>query len=199
MTDPIYRRRLVRLLPRQHTFSPPLSLAVPTAGQSAEIQHDLVSCRAARVRLKRMSRDLFRQQLAFRVAQRRCQPEQHSLQRRSGLRLQLNPIRTWARLLSRVMLDGVDPPANVLFFATPSGPSAALLELEGQALLNELEDWQPCSLDEWAALSHVADRAQLLDFCLELSRMGIVAWSAPADVEGGHGSAVQEQATVADC
>ena len=198
MTDATPGRRMVRLLPRQQRLSSRFSLAVPTADQSAEIQHDLVSCREARVRLKRMGRNLFRQQLAFRVAQRRCQQEQHSLQRRSRLRLQLNPIRTWARLASRLMLDGVDPPANVLFFATPSGPSAALLELEDQALLNELEDWQPCTLDEWAALSHVADRPQLLDFCLELSRIGVVAWSAPAEVEDGHAGAVREQASVAD-
>ena len=187
MTDSTYRQSLARLLPRRRISAWPQSTPMAAVAPEGpdDLQRDRASCEEARHRLRIMGRDLRRQNVAFRKAQRRCRLEQDALERRDDLFLQLNPVRTWGRLTSRIMLNHIEPPANVLFFTTPSGPAAALLELEGQALLNELEDWQPCTLQEWAALSHLADRNQLTDFCRDLFEMGIVAWTDAADAGGG--------------
>jgi len=92
-------------------------------------------------------------------------------------RIHLNPIRIWNRLLTTEFLDaGATPPCNVLFFATPTDVSLAMFELESQVLLNELADFQPCTIEFWAAHSF-ADRSQLSRFCNDLVAMGLAAVS----------------------
>jgi hypothetical protein len=94
----------------------------------------------------------------------------------AGLRLYLNPIRVWSRLETRAMLDQeTSPPAAVLFYAARDAVRSAVLDPVGCALVNELSSYGPPTLDEWAALTERADRAELLEFCRDLTGRGIVA------------------------
>lgn len=90
------------------------------------------------------------------------------------LRIYLNPIHTWARFVTPVLLEDAQPPANVLFFASRGQVATALLELEGQTLINELADFEPCTLAEWSSLTQLADRHQLEELCRDLAEMGLV-------------------------
>ena len=88
----------------------------------------------------------------------------------------LNPIRIWARFTTFALLDGAaQPPANVLFFGGGDQSRAVLFELEGQALLNELVDYQPACIREWTQMTRLAYGPDLDEFCRDLARLGLVA------------------------
>ena len=139
-------------------------------------QEDYISCQQARHAVEERARD-------HRLAHVRFQ-ERYSLVENwladfdaaSPLRLYLNPIRTWTKFISPALLDeSAEPPAHVLFFARGGEVSSAVLELEGQAFINELADYQPCTLAEWAAVSSVGDAAELTEMVRDLAEMGLVA------------------------
>ena len=139
-------------------------------------QADYISCQQARHAVEERARD-------HRLAHVRFQ-ERYSLVEKwladfdaaSPLRLYLNPIRTWTKFISPALLDeSANPPAHVLFFAHNGEISSAVLELEGQALINELADYQPCTLAEWAAVSSAGDAAELTEMVRDLATMGLVA------------------------
>jgi hypothetical protein len=94
-----------------------------------------------------------------------------------SLRIHLNPIRRWTRFTTSALLEETTPPpASVLFFGSQGAVASAVLELEGQTLINELADLQPCTLDEWAALTQLVDRQRLVEFCHDLARMGLICF-----------------------
>jgi hypothetical protein len=43
-------------------------------------------------------------------------------------------------------------------------------------LINELADYQPCTVDQWARLSPLVDAAQLQGLVRYLETVGLVAW-----------------------
>jgi hypothetical protein len=99
------------------------------------------------------------------------------LETNPDLRVVLNPIRSWAQFRTTALLEGAGtPPVDVLFFATGIEVSTAVLEPPGPALVRELADSGPWTLDEWACLSKQADREQLAALCRDLAAMGLVAF-----------------------
>jgi len=93
------------------------------------------------------------------------------------LRVFLNPIHYWTEFETQVLLDeDAETPANVLFYAVNSDVSTAILEPEGQALLRELQDIQPCTLDVWSITSNEATREDLIELCRDMSEMGLIAF-----------------------
>jgi len=95
----------------------------------------------------------------------------------ADLQVYLNPIRVWSRFETLALLDeDSTPPANVLFYAAGEEVGTAVLELEGQALINELADYQPCTLAEWVTLTSQAEPAELIETCRDLAEMGLVAF-----------------------
>jgi hypothetical protein len=93
-------------------------------------------------------------------------------------RVHLNPLRAWCRLRTSYFLVGeVTPPATILLFAVGDQFAARVFELEGQTLINELADYQPCTLDQWAELSALANRDQLVSLCEVLSESGLICFS----------------------
>lgn len=89
----------------------------------------------------------------------------------------LNPVRVWARFATTALLDDdAAVPADVLFFAADGDIVTAVLEAEGQALLEEFADLAPCSLESWSAVTQHADREELVEICQDLAGMGLVAF-----------------------
>ena len=94
-----------------------------------------------------------------------------------ALQIYLNPIRRWARFTTAELLEETTrPPANVLFFAARGHVATALLELEGQTLINELADLQPCPLETWATSTDLLDQSELVQFCHDLATMGLICF-----------------------
>lgn len=141
-------------------------------------QKDYVACQQARHAIEDIAR--VNRLRHTRFTELHSLAEQHSgeLYTNDQLKILLNPIRHWTRFHSSALLDDqAPPPVDVMFFAAGNEIATAVLDLEGQALINELADYQPCTLGQWAALSQLADHQQLLDLCVDLSQMGLVAFA----------------------
>lgn len=94
------------------------------------------------------------------------------------LRIHLNPIRGWSRFATSALLgEGADVPADVIFFAVRSEVGTAVLEPVGRAMIEELADFGPCTLDQWADRSQHSDREGLVGLCRDLAEMGLVAFA----------------------
>lgn len=142
------------------------------------VQRDYVACQRARHTIEDIARDKRIAYVHFQELSSIVDQFLPQLGSQEELRILLNPIRTWVTFeTSELLEDDVQPPSNVLCFATRGDIATAALELEGQALLNELVDYQPCTLAEWAAVSTWADRDELKEFCRDLAEMGLVAVS----------------------
>ena len=146
-----------------------------TAELSPE-QRDYVTCQRARHAIEDIARDNRLAYVRFQELSSIVEQFLPQLDTHNDLRILLNPIRTWVTLETSELLDAdIQPPSNVLCFATRGDIATAALELEGQVLLNELVDYQPCTLAEWAAVSAWAERDELSVFCRDLAEMGLVA------------------------
>jgi hypothetical protein len=92
-------------------------------------------------------------------------------------RLHLNPAHCWARCdISPPSGPGTTNPGTVLFFLDDDQLRGLQMQLEGQVLINELADYQPCTVDQWARLSPLVDANQLQDLVRYLETIGLVAW-----------------------
>jgi hypothetical protein len=88
----------------------------------------------------------------------------------------LNPARCWA------VLHPTNPerasnrlPLNTLIYQSGEQLQGLVADLEGQVLINELADYQPCSIAEWSRLSSLASTAQLTELVRRLAACGLVA------------------------
>jgi hypothetical protein len=88
----------------------------------------------------------------------------------------LNPARCWA------VLHSTNPerasnrlPLNTLIYQSAGQMQGLVADLEGQVLINELADYQPCSLAEWSRLSSLASSEQLTELVQRLASSGLVA------------------------
>jgi hypothetical protein len=140
-------------------------------------QQDAVACQRARHAIENLARKNRLKHVRFHERYSLVSRWLGELETNQDLQIHLNPIRTWTRFVSAALLDDdTPPPANVLFFAVGSEVSTAVLELEGQALINELADYEPCTLSQWAALTQLADRDELVSLSRDLADMGLVAF-----------------------
>lgn len=139
-------------------------------------QHDYIACQQARNQIEQFARGDRLGYVRFQERYSLVDQLSSELEINEALTLYLNPIRCWARFTSSELLDGAaNPPANVLFFAVAGEIGTVVLELEGQALLNEIDEFGPCTVREWAALSQSANLDELTDFSRELMQMGLLA------------------------
>lgn len=167
---------------------------LPLAGSSDLDADGLLAWLAETQDLSPEHRDIVDLQRARNVIQRRwqqfqpavrryhalCQStaSQRLMQEDSTMRVHLNPLRAWSRVrTSELLTCDVPAPATILLFAVGDVFATRVFGFEGQTLLNELADYQPCTLDQWSALSALANREQLLAFCQELSELGLVCFS----------------------
>jgi hypothetical protein len=101
------------------------------------------------------------------------------LETNSDLRVHLNPIRIWAHFVTPVLLKGeADLPAEVLFFAAEDVIRATLLDGKARALLKMLDWFGPCTVKQFWMLNQHSGRTDIVRFCRDLARIGLVAFSA---------------------
>ena len=144
----------------------------------AEVQRDRLALRRTRQYVNRLMQWNRAAHLMFQT--RRAAMNGRDLSAtNSHARICINPIRVWTRLFTPALLDQLRnssaAPASVVVYADGESIAAAALDLEQQAVLNELTDYQPCTLAQWAAVSHAADRAELADRCNLLVELGLAA------------------------
>ena len=140
-------------------------------------QQDYVACQRARWAVEELARCARSQYEEFQKRANFVEPCLADFSAESSLRVFLNPIRIWTKFHTRAFLDDeTDPPANVLFFIKDDVILAAYLELEAQVLVNELADYQPCTLRQWQSSTAFDDKDGLQEFLVDLARMGLVAF-----------------------
>ena len=92
--------------------------------------------------------------------------------------LYLNPVCRWIRISEEAVSQQQEClSGSVLFFLADGDVHGLRMNLEGQVLINELADYQPCTILDWAQLSSLADLQQLERLVRELADIGLVAWS----------------------
>jgi hypothetical protein len=92
------------------------------------------------------------------------------------LRVYLNPIRVWARLVTPVLKGQADLPTEVLFFAAGDSIRAALLEPKARAFLAVLVWFSPCTVRQFWLLNQHSGRLEIVRFCRDLARTGLAAF-----------------------
>ncbi len=141
-------------------------------------QRDYLACQRARHAVEAAARRDRRAHVRFQELWSVAGRLAAELSDNPGLVVHLNPARAWSRFHTPVLLDEGNPlPADALFFAAGNDVRTAVLEPAGQALVRELADLGPCTLDEWAARGELADREELVALCQDLASMGLVAFS----------------------
>ncbi len=88
----------------------------------------------------------------------------------------LNPANCWTRWETDIGLDDESLSASVLFFMSGQELRGIRMRLEGQVLINELADYQPCTIAQWARLSALVGAPQLAVLVRHLAEMGLVAY-----------------------
>jgi hypothetical protein len=94
----------------------------------------------------------------------------------SSRQIHLNPANCWTRWDPAVGLDDESLSSSILFFLVGQELRGIRMRLEGQVLINELADYQPCTIAQWAQLSALVDAAQLAVLVRHLAEMGLVAY-----------------------
>jgi len=136
-----------------------------------EVEQDYIACRQARLAVGTQSALNRHDAIRFNHLSKATRS---GLDGASNRPIHLNPIREWKRFVSSALLDHETvPPVNVLFFVKSDEIRAAVLALEGQALLNELAECEACTLEQWSAFSALADEVQLRSFVDELITLGL--------------------------
>jgi hypothetical protein len=140
------------------------------------VQADYVTVQRTRHALENMAAAFREQHLAFQALRRRRDLSPMLL---PTTVVRLNPIRAWARLETDALLDETaepcELPCDVLLLADGSEIATVQLELEGQVLLNDLADNQPCSIGNWAELSRVSEVEELMELSRDLTALGLIA------------------------
>ena len=78
---------------------------------------------------------------------------------------------------SRRGLDDESYTASALFYLDGQELRGIRMRLEGQVLINELADYQPCTIAQWARLSALVDPSQLAVLVQHLAGIGLVAYA----------------------
>jgi hypothetical protein len=149
------------------------------------VQADYVSCQRARHRVELLAASHHDHHARFQSLRAEMNDENPLLLSTSIVHL--NPIRAWARFETTALLDEDDePPCDVLVFADGDETATAALELEAQALVNELAEIEPCTIRHWAEASGLADEADVIEICDDFVEMGLAA-AEPAVLDSNSG------------
>jgi hypothetical protein len=142
------------------------------------VQRDYIACRRGRYLVEEEARANRRAHVSFQERWSVARRLVKRLGREPGLRLQLNPIRAWARFETTEFLEGQgEPPADVLFFAVRSAIHTAVLEAPVPGLLEALDSPSGLTLTQWAERVEVVEPAELVALGRQLVELGLVAIS----------------------
>ena len=150
------------------------AMRVTTPDLSLECQDEL-ALKQARDAIDRRRQQLSPAVSRFQVLLDRPADARPTIGKLPEVEIHLNPLRAWCRLQTAKFLNcGVLPPAAVLLFRVGDRLATRVFDLEEQTLINELADFQPCTLDQWSGLSALASHDELVALCEDLSASGLV-------------------------
>jgi hypothetical protein len=95
--------------------------------------------------------------------------------------LHLNPANCWIRWTDQAGSaesgsgEETAYSSSALFYLDGSDLRGVRMRLEGQVLINELADYEPCTVAQWARLSALVDADQLTQLARHLVDIGLVA------------------------
>jgi hypothetical protein len=99
-----------------------------------------------------------------------------SLDGDSTCQLYLNPANCWMRWEAKSESAEEETfSGSALFFLDGNDLRGIRMHLEGQVLVNELADYQPCTIAQWAQLSALVDAPRLAALVRHLVGIGLVA------------------------
>ena len=88
----------------------------------------------------------------------------------------MNPANCWIRWdVETGLVEDETFSGSALFFLDGNELRGIRMHLEGQVLVNELADYQPCTIAQWARLSALVDVPQLVALVRHLVGIGLVA------------------------
>jgi hypothetical protein len=143
------------------------------------VQRDYVVCQQTRHAITHLAAAHRERHREFQALRWRAVEEDDEPQLWPASVIRLNPLRKWARFETSALLEeeeaGLELPCDVLLFADGGEVASAALELEGQVLLNDLADNEPCSLTAWAELSGISDIEAVREMASDLVELGLAA------------------------
>ena len=91
--------------------------------------------------------------------------------------IHLNPIHAWGEFRTRALLDAEsDIPATVLFYPVGNDIRTAAVDPDAEVLVRALELRGPLHLDELLGDPPQLARDELVEFCVDLANVGLVAF-----------------------
>jgi hypothetical protein len=138
-------------------------------------QKDYLAVARARLQIQDIARLHRRSHVRFQELYSIAQQMLPDLETNDRLRLYLNPIRTRAKLLTDSFLEGEKPPVEAVFFAHGYDIRTAILGKHGLALLEELAQHVPATIESLAAVSVLADHEEMMQFARQLVELGLAA------------------------
>ena len=139
-------------------------------------QHERVAAEQARLRIQQVLGVRKERFERFRALRGTMQGMAVPLDETSAWAIHLNPVNCWIRISDEPVSGARDTLAgSVLFFFADNEVRGLRMNLEGQVLMNELADYQPCTIRQWARLSSLADAQQLSAVVQHLAELGLVA------------------------
>ena len=153
-----------------------LQWIVATTRPSAE-QHDVITCQQSRYAIEITAERHRLEHLRFQEIWASVDRLAGELETNRDLWIHLNPIHSWSRFHTRTLLDDeADLPACVVFFPIESDIRTAVLEPSAEALARDLELFGPCRLDDLLAGDNPAMRRAVIELCLDMAQIGLVAF-----------------------
>jgi hypothetical protein len=141
-------------------------------------QQDYLTCQKARQAVESDIRRHYGEHTRFQELWSAAHRREAELDTNSDLRIHLNPIRVWVRLVAPGLKGQTDLPAEVLFFAAGDSIRAAILEPKARAFLNVLVWFSPCTVRQFGLLNQHSGRSEIVRFCRDLARIGLAAFDA---------------------
>jgi hypothetical protein len=136
---------------------------------------EVVRAERARLRLQQVIEERADRFRRFQELRRAMEDHRLSLDGDSACQLYLNPANCWIRY--EAAARSVEEEAfsgSALFFLDGNALRGIRMHLEGQVLVNELADYQPCTIAQWARLSKLVDVPQLAALVRHLVEIGLV-------------------------
>jgi hypothetical protein len=145
-------------------------------------QRDFMECQRARQAVEFAARRNRTSYLNYLNHQRGTDRLVHALTAESATAVVFNPASAWGTFHTGILLAADDPvPAQFLCFAAGHEIRAAVFDVDGRMLVDDLRDRSPCSAADWCGGAEaVAGQRDRLEFVGDLANLGIVALTRSA-------------------
>ena len=139
-------------------------------------QTDYLACQKARHAVEEMGAEQHLEHVRFCEVRTVTSKLLGDLESDGRLMLHINPIHVWTQFHTLSLLDDdMTLPADVVFYASGSEIRTAVVNETARLLLQELDEFGPVSLDEWALRTSHSGRTGIVAACKELAELELIA------------------------